>query len=137
SIGFIDEGFEEKLHKAVERVREETGAGPTVEETGSLISALLQNRELSQYFERIPGREIRREQEYVDSSGRLFRMDRVVIDPGTVTVMDYKTGRDKSALEKYRAQMGNYMRILRDVYPGKAVDAVIAFVDLNEVERLQ
>ncbi|MFA5354206.1 MAG: UvrD-helicase domain-containing protein, partial [Thermodesulfovibrionales bacterium] len=30
SIGFIEEGFEAELHRAINRVREETGSGPTV-----------------------------------------------------------------------------------------------------------
>jgi ATP-dependent exoDNAse (exonuclease V) beta subunit len=63
-------------------------------------------------------------------------MDRVVIDNDGVTVIDYKTGKDKEALDNYRTQLKNYMSILRDVYTGKTVKGVIAFVDLAEVERI-
>ena len=97
--------------------------------------AVTENPELAEYFRAAPGREIRKEQEYSDSSGRLFRMDRVIIDPGAITVIDYKTGRNKEALEKYRAQMRNYMKILGEVYPGKSIGGIIAFVDLGEVEQ--
>jgi len=63
-------------------------------------------------------------------------MDRVVIDDEGVTVIDYKTGKDKSALDKYKAQLTNYMSILSDVYAGKSVEGIIVFVDLAEVERM-
>jgi len=95
------------------------------------------NHEMAEYFRAVPGREIRKEQEYSDSAGRLFRMDRVIIDPGAITVIDYKTGGNKEALEKYRAQMRNYMRILGEVYPGKSISGIIAFVDLGEVVRIR
>jgi ATP-dependent exoDNAse (exonuclease V) beta subunit len=64
-------------------------------------------------------------------------MDRVIIDPGVITVIDYKTGKNKEAQGKYRAQMRNYMRILGEVYPGKFISGIIAFVDLGEVERMR
>lgn len=63
-------------------------------------------------------------------------MDRVVIDPEKVTVIDYKTGRDRRAEEKYAAQMKNYIRILAGVYPGKSLEGLIVYVDLAEVKRV-
>ncbi|NTU42724.1 MAG: hypothetical protein HGA78_06655, partial [Nitrospirales bacterium] len=135
-IDFTDRGIEEALQEAISRVAQENGPDLPAEETKAAITALLRNREMACYFEQIPGREIRREQEYADSAGRLFRMDRVVIDADSVTVIDYKTGKDKGPLDIYRGQMGNYMRILADVYPGKRVEGIIAFVDLNDLEKM-
>ena len=43
--------------------------------------AVTENHEIAGYFRKVHGREIRKEQEYSDSAGRLFRMDRVIIDP--------------------------------------------------------
>lgn len=135
-VDYVQDGFETELQEIISRVRDETGLDYSDIEMNALVIALVSNKELERYFTTAPGRLIRKEQEYSDNIGRLFRMDRVVIDNDSVTVIDYKTGKDKEALDKYRAQLKNYMRILRDVYTGKTVNGVIAFVDLAEVEKI-
>jgi ATP-dependent exoDNAse (exonuclease V) beta subunit len=135
-IDYVKDGFEKELKEIIRRVSDETGSNYSFEETNTLVMALTSHRETAKYFTEMPGREIRKEQEYSDGSGRLFRMDRVVIDTEGVTVIDYKTGKDKAALEKYRQQMRNYIGILCDVYSGKTVRGVIAFIDLGEVEHM-
>lgn len=135
-IDYIKDGNEAEIRESIRRASEDTRSDYPEEETEALIMALTRNREMAGYFTELPGREIRKEQEYADGSGRLFRMDRVIIDTGGVTVIDYKTGKDKEALEYYRAQMKNYMRILSEVYPGKAVSGIIAFVDLGAAEKM-
>jgi hypothetical protein len=135
-IEYAGDGFEAGLPEIIRRVGDETGSAYSAEEMKPLVMSLTGNHELAGYFRETPNREVRNEQEYVDGSGRLFRMDRVIIDPDSVTVIDYKTGKDGEAREKHRAQLRNYMRILAEVYPGKSVGGIIAFVDLGEVERL-
>lgn len=135
-IDCVTHDFENKLQAIIRRVKEETGCDYSEAETQNLVRAIVNHREIGGYFTEAPGRQIRKEQEYSDASGRLFRMDRVVVDPEHVTVIDYKTGKDKGALEKYQLQLKNYMRILGEVYREKPVTGFIAFVDLNEVERV-
>ncbi|MFY9268146.1 MAG: UvrD-helicase domain-containing protein [Candidatus Manganitrophaceae bacterium] len=136
---FIDDvkgDFETRLLEIIKRVKEETGSDYSDAPIKDLILAIVNNKEIGGYFKTAPGREIRKEQEYSDGSGNLFRMDRVVIDPGNLMVIDYKTGKSKGALEKYQAQLRNYMSILRDIYQDKVITGLIAFVDLNEVEKV-
>ena len=135
-VDCVKYGFETELQEIISRVRDETGSDYSDKEIKALIIALVTNKAIERYFTSAPGRLIRKEQEYSDRIGRLFRMDRVVIDNNRVTVIDYKTGKDKESLDKYRAQLKNYMSILRDVYTGKTVQGVIAFVDLATVERI-
>ncbi len=135
-VDYVKDGFETELQEIISRVREETGSDYSDKEIKALVIEIVSNKEIERYFKPAPGRLIRKEQEYSDNLGRLFRMDRVVIDNDAVTVIDYKTGKDKEALDKYRAQLKNYMSILRDVYTGKTVKGVIAFVDLAEMERI-
>ncbi len=135
-VDYVEAGFETELQEIISRVRYETGSDYSDKEMMALVISAVTNKEIERYFTAAPGRMIRKEQEYSDSYGRLFRMDRVVIDSDRVTVIDYKTGMDKNALDQYRAQLKNYMSILRDVYTGKPVKGVIAFVDLAEVERI-
>jgi ATP-dependent exoDNAse (exonuclease V) beta subunit len=135
-IDYQKDDNEADIKESIRRAGEDTRSDYPQEETEALVKAVTGNPEMAGYFRDAAGREIRKEQEYADGSGRLFRMDRVIIDPGGITVIDYKTGKDKEALEKYRSQMRNYMRILGEVYPGKAISGIIAFVDLGEVEKL-
>ncbi|MGD0283043.1 MAG: 3'-5' exonuclease, partial [Dissulfurispiraceae bacterium] len=118
-VDYVKAGFETELQEIISRVRYETGSDYSVKEIKALVNALLSNKAMERYFAEEPGRIIRKEQE---NDG--------------VTVIDYKTGKDKEALDNYRTQLKNYMSILRDVYTGKTVKGVIAFVDLAEVERI-
>jgi ATP-dependent helicase/nuclease subunit A len=100
-----------------------------------LLLDLFGRSEIAAYFDRSPGREIKREQEFTDEEGHLFRMDRVVIDPDKVTILDFKTG-EAGAEEKYRIQMKKYMRIARDIYPDRPVEGRIVYIDLGEIRTL-
>ncbi len=44
-------------------------------------------------------------------------MDRVILDPGAVTVIDYKTGAEEPA--EHELQLRRYMEILSGAYPGR------------------
>ncbi len=106
-------------------------------EAGALIPNLLRllaQPELAECFTLLPGRTILIEQELCDAEGRLFRMDRIVVDPKRVTVIDFKTGAEEPAL--HEAQVRDYMRILSEVYPARAVSALIAYVDLATVRSI-
>ena len=75
-----------------------------------------------------------REKEFCDRHGRLFRMDRIVVDPDRVTVIDFKTGEEEP--EKHEEQLRGYIRICADLYPGREVAAVIAYVDHGILRRV-
>ena len=135
-IDYIDENLETGLTDIIRRVNERRATNYPDDDVRTNIMDLVLNKETIEYFRQRAGRELRKEQEFSDGSGRLYRMDRVVIDKDTVTVIDFKTGRDRSAEEKHRTQMNTYMNILADVYPGRTIGGVIAWVDLGEVARL-
>jgi ATP-dependent helicase/nuclease subunit A len=135
-VEYAGVGYEEDLLSAIRKVKDESGAEYPAEEMKETLTGLIEHEGLGEYFSPASGREIRREQEFSDAAGRLFRMDRVVIDRDKITVIDYKTGREKDSEEKYQAQIKTYMKILKAVYPGKDVEGIIAYVDLKEVRRL-
>ncbi|MHB8483228.1 MAG: UvrD-helicase domain-containing protein [Nitrospiria bacterium] len=135
-IDDVKEGFETQLQEIIKRVKEETGSDDSDADINDLILAMINHREIGSYFTMAPGRKIRKEQEYSDGAGKLVRMDRVVIDPENLTVIDYKTGKTRGVLEKYEAQLKNYMTILGDIYRDKVITGLIAFVDLNEVKKV-
>jgi ATP-dependent exoDNAse (exonuclease V) beta subunit len=122
--------------KAFIRAREEMRVEYGMEEIREAVIGLLAHKEVAEYFKKRPGRTIRNEQEVSDGEGRLFRMDRLILDEKKVTVIDYKTGRDKAAEREDEAQMKNYMKIVREVFPGRVVEGLLAYLDLKEVRRI-
>ena len=64
-------------------------------------------------------------------------MDRVIFAEDRVSVIDYKTGTDKKAEAEHLSQLKNYIRILREIYPDKKIEGVIAYVDLKEITLLR
>ena len=78
------------------------------------------------------GRVVFTERELCDEEGKLVRMDRVVVDPQSVTVVDWKTGVEDDQADEHEEQIANYARILRALYPGRGVRAILAYLDQGE-----
>lgn len=62
------------------------------------------------------------------------RVDRLVVDQGRVLVVDYKTNRPspdriEDADPAYLAQMAVYAAVLREVFPGRVVEAALVWTD--------
>jgi ATP-dependent exoDNAse (exonuclease V) beta subunit len=93
----------------------------------------LKHGEVHPLFSDAPGRRVFNEQEFSDASGRLFRMDRVVVDPEMVTVVDFKTGGES---DSYGSQVRAYMALVGQIYPGKAVRGVLAYIDRLVVREI-
>jgi ribonucleoside-diphosphate reductase beta chain/exodeoxyribonuclease V beta subunit len=96
----------------------------------------LNDEEIKPYFQAMTGRVTKKEQDFSGLRGNLFRMDRVVDDGESVSVIDYKTGTDKKAEKEYISQVKNYIRILKEIYPDKKVEGIIAYVDMKEIKRV-
>jgi len=52
-------------------------------------------------------------------------------------VIDYKTGTDREAEKEYISQVKNYTRLLKEIYPGRNVEGIIAYVDLKAITRVR
>jgi len=104
------------------------------EEVKSVLVGFLSHPDVACYFAPRPGRSVLNEQEYVARGGNLLRVDRIVVDPGEVTVVDFKTG-VTGADEEYDLQIRRYMDVMRDIYPGRAIAGIIAYVDRRIVRR--
>jgi ATP-dependent helicase/nuclease subunit A len=98
-----------------------------------MLLRFLEHPEVRPYFIAGPGRSVLVEQEFVDRTGRLFRMDRVVVESDSVAVIDFKTGAQD---ESYAEQIRNYMSMIRQVYPGRTVRGVLAYVDQLAVHQV-
>ena len=74
------------------------------------------------------------EMPYVNASGELKRIDRLVEFDDEVWVLDYKTG-ESADPAPYRAQLAEYRSAMQTIYAGKTVRCALLFVDgvLSEV----
>jgi RecB family exonuclease len=134
-IGDAPDAIEEALRAAgVHAAREARKDPAETKDLAALLAGMIAGTELRPYFAARPGRVVFTEQEFCDASGRLLRMDRVVLDPDGVTVIDWKTGSEDPG--EHEAQIFDYARVLSSVFPGKPVGALLAYVDLGIVRRV-
>jgi ATP-dependent exoDNAse (exonuclease V) beta subunit len=129
-VKYVDVEIERHISSAVQEI-----AGSWLELADSLrmkalILEFLRLPDIQPFFVEEVGRFVLNEQEFVTSQGRLFRMDRIIVDVDNITVLDFKTGDDK---ENYRIQVQDYMAVLQDFYPGRAIHGVLAFVDRKNI----
>jgi len=136
-VDTFDEKIEQDLERIIERVNDEFKADYPMETTKKDLLEFLNHEEIRPYFQAKPGRVIKKEQDFSDPRGNLLRMDRVIFEGDRVSVIDYKTGTDKEAEKEYISQLKDYIRILREVYPDKNVEGVIAYVDLKEIKKVK
>lgn len=133
-VDYIEDNMEEKLRNFIRMVNMEMEVLYPEDDMISIISKFLNNIQLKEYFIRKPERIIKKEQEFLNADGEVFRMDRVVIDKAKVAVIDFKTGTDLE--HNHIEQMSNYKAILRQIYPDKEIEGILAYVDRNEVRRM-
>jgi ATP-dependent exoDNAse (exonuclease V) beta subunit len=105
------------------------------EAVSAVLTAFLAGSGILPYFVRRPERRILVEQECVGPDGALWRMDRLVVDPAEVTVIDFKTGGEERD-EEYREQVRRYMQLAGGLFPGRRTHGVLAYVDLNTLRRV-
>jgi ATP-dependent exoDNAse (exonuclease V) beta subunit len=136
-IDGLDENIEPELEGIIKRVNDELKTDYPMETIKKNLLEFLTHEEIRHYFQAVPGRVIRKEQDFSDPRGNIFRMDRVIFEEDQITVIDYKTGTDKEAEREYISQLKNYIRILKEIYPDKTVEGIIAYVDLKEITLLR
>jgi ATP-dependent exoDNAse (exonuclease V) beta subunit len=117
------------------RVQGEMRFELSLDKMKSTVVEFLSHASVHDYFVHKEGRTVLREQELANRHGALYRADRVIIDAARVTVMDFKTGSDENEND-YIQQVSNYMAMLKEIYPEKKIDGVIAYVDLKKTRSI-
>jgi len=126
--------LEAALVEAADRAGMEAREVPAAAGLAEAALRLIRDTELREYFSPAPGRTILTEQQFCDADGRLRRMDRVVVDPDRLTVIDYKTGPEVE--EEHLREIQSYARILEGAYPGRRIEAILAYLDRRETRRV-
>ena len=100
------------------------------------LAAALRQLGLADLFAPRAGREVYTERDFCDERGQVHRMDRLVVDPDRVLVVDWKTGGEEIGTPEQEAQVRAYAGILRQVYPGRTVDALLVHLDRRETRSV-
>ncbi|MFZ5906652.1 MAG: UvrD-helicase domain-containing protein [Nitrospirota bacterium] len=135
-IDYAGRDISKKVMEITHKVKRETGAGFPVPEIHDLIVSLVRREDISGYFRRKPGRVVKTEWEVTDRAGRLHRMDRIVIDKDLITILDYKTGKERSAEEASIIQVMRYRKIAEELFPARTVECLLVYVDTGEMKRI-
>ncbi len=132
-IDFVAGDIDSQLGESIRKTDEAFDRHFPASEIQRLLKVFLSNDGVGRFFAAKEGRTVLLEKEFANAAGQLYRMDRVVMDRDTVTVIDFKTGGSEME-EDYRVQVRNYMALLRDVFPGRRVSGAIAYVDRNDIK---
>lgn len=132
----LDGKLPEIIHAIIQRLQDENGTRYDSKEMNDTVRGFLHSYGIAPYFEKRQNRRVLIEQEFADREGSLFRMDRVIIDPDAIVIIDFKTGGDLNVQDKYEMQLKNYMQILQGIYPGIRISGIIGYVDLKEARKV-
>jgi len=139
-LDFIRSGWEPDIAGVIRMLAPRESEAPLFEAAGRSLIRFFEDSPLRDLFLEKAGRRALREFDFCDSTGAVFRMDRVVIDPAAVTVIDFKTGAEAATPRQAeweqgdREQVAAYVRILKDIFPEKSVRGVLAYIDMNRWE---
>jgi ATP-dependent helicase/nuclease subunit A len=134
-VEYAGPGLEADLGAAADRAAQEAREESIgARAAAQALARMIRGTELGRFFEPAPGRTVLREKELCDETGRLFRVDRIVVDPDRVTVIDFKTGEEQP--QEHEEQVQGYMRILSTLHPRLPVAGMIAYVDLGTMRRV-
>jgi len=114
------------LASAVKQAKTQYPFVDDFQELQATVSALLGGKELRRYFW-VEESEVFTEKDVVDSSGNTRRIDRLIVSQDEVLVIDYKSTR--TSTDEYRMQVGEYLRIVRDIYPTRACRGILIYLD--------
>jgi len=74
-----------------------------------------------------PGRVLT--EQHISDTRSFGIVDRLIIAPDRITLIDFKTGRVGHLADRYRPQMLRYQTILQGLFPGRPVECCLLFVD--------
>lgn len=127
-IEFIphSEPLEKYLQSIVSQVGFQSTLSISTDELLKTLVALFAVEDFAEFFHQKEHRTVLCEADFATSTGQLYRMDRVILEPDCVTVVDFKTGHEEADHEQ---QIRTYMDILKELYTGKIIRGALAYID--------
>lgn len=100
-------------------------------EIGQALRDFFANPDFRRFFEAAPGVTFHNEKEIVDASGNTFKMDRIIVRPDRVEIIDYKSGEIRS--DAHKDQIAHYGRLVSEIYPDSPIKTFLLYTDEGEV----
>lgn len=120
------------VSRAAESARESFPLARGLSECEAAVRRLLARPEAREIFFPGCGAAVFTEKEVVDAQGRTHRIDRLIVYPGSVRVVDWKSS--AANREAHAAQMRGYAELVGERYPGRRVRCSLVYLDSGEVE---
>jgi len=98
------------------------------------IARLFRNPRILPFFRPGEGAVVFTEKEIIDSGGRAFKVDRLILYPSSLDIVDFKTGETRSG--EHVEQINNYGRLLQRIYPDKEVNKYLVYIDEGDVVKV-
>jgi ATP-dependent exoDNAse (exonuclease V) beta subunit len=99
----------------------------------AMVRKVLSEESLKKFFY-LDGALVYQEKEIVDSLGRTFRIDRLIVHKDEAWIIDYKTTAEDAAA--FKEQLDNYRKIITSLYPKKALKAFIISIEEAKAQEL-
>lgn len=128
-IDYFDGKNVEWLKRLVELAQAKFPYDVDSEKAFSDLLGLLNDERIGPFFEKREGREVRTEVEIVDSFGSVYRIDRLIFDPQSVKIVEFKTGKEE---KEHSLQVKRYKEILRSL-TSREVEAYIVYTEQKKV----
>lgn len=127
----IEAGIERglRIHEALARL---TSGGRTIPpgildgEEQAVVERFLDNERVRDIIFR-PGKVLT--EQHLSDTRAFGIVDRLIIAPDRITLIDFKTGRVGHLADKYLPQMLRYRTILQKLFPARPVESYLLFVD--------
>ncbi|WP_018606331.1 UvrD-helicase domain-containing protein [Uliginosibacterium gangwonense] len=135
-IDHVGMAFGTALHAWLEAY---TRGVPTPESVPEVVAAargILRRPHLAKFFDPAGAYKSGSEVSFVAEDGSIGRIDRWVDDGEMIWILDYKSGGrpEQALLDSYRSQLATYCRVMRQIFSGRIVKALLIFTDAGELE---
>ncbi|MCL5277648.1 MAG: PD-(D/E)XK nuclease family protein [Deltaproteobacteria bacterium] len=132
-IKTISENLSEDLKKICSELLALQDTPYNTEDIVKTLTDFLHAEPVSIFFKPAAEAESFNEKEFSDKDGNLVRMDRVIVMPKEIWVVDFKSGTESG---DYGAQIKNYMKILTELYPNRTIKGFLAYIKEAKVEQV-
>lgn len=110
------------------------GIADAAGEIASLLSNFFENPAFRRFFEAGPKFRSFNEREIIDDGGNTFKVDRIIVRPGLVEIIDYKTGHARPP--GHIDQIEHYGRLVAGLYAGSEIRKFLLYIDDGEVVEI-
>jgi len=135
-IEFIKDDMPALIGGAIGQLRREGKIAPDEEIYADVLPDFLSRADILPYFVPVPNRKVFREFELSAADGRLYRIDRLVLDSGAITIMDFKTGSDDEYMDQHEYQVRTYAGLVGECFPGRRIECILAYIDSRNARRI-